>query len=79
MRLCSVCGVSLIYKPPDGYCCPKGHGCWQTGIVSQPLQRDKIDGGAFQGGAIEYKGSKPGGKRNKKLKRKLFTKAYLEM
>lgn len=77
MRLCPKCGLSLDYIAEQGYCCPRGHGCWWP-QGEQKVVREPSDA-AYAGGAIVIKGGKPGGKRNKKLKNQPIIKKYLEL
>lgn len=65
MRLCSKCGRTLDLIPDQGYCCPKGHGCWfpqgeQKKVIREP------GSAIYAGGAIEFKGGSKSGKKRKK-------------
>ena len=74
MRLCSRCGTRLEYIEGNGYCCPKGHGCWWTG-GEQKIIREPPDA-VYAGGAIKPKGVSKGRKRKKAKKENEISNIY---
>ena len=75
MRLCPRCGLSLEYISEQGYCCPKGHGCWWP-QGEQKVIREPPDA-VYAGGAIEPKGVSKGRKR-KKNRKEQWISDYIE-
>ena len=63
LRLCGKCGRALEYIADQGYCCPKGCGCWRP-QGEQKVIREKPSA-IYAGGAIIFKGAKTGKKRKK--------------
>lgn len=79
LYLCEKCGLEMVFAGNDkGYCCPKGHGCSWPMTGEQKVIREP-GSAIYAGGAIEFTGSKPGGKKNKKLKKQPMIKNYLEI
>jgi len=75
IRLCPRCGLSLEYISEQGYCCPKGHGCWWP-QGEQKVIREPPDA-VYAGGAIEPKGVSKGRKR-KKNRKEQWISDYIE-
>jgi len=75
IRLCPRCGGKLDYIDKQGYCCPKGHGCWWP-QGEQKIIREPPDA-VYAGGAIEPKGVSKGRKR-KKNRKEQWISDYIE-
>ena len=72
MRLCPKCGVSLEYISEQGYCCPKGHGCWWPKEKRDPPPKVI----ACQGSTVKKGSSSKGRKRKKKPKKQQWAGIY---
>lgn len=77
IRLCSKCGERLEYNPEQGYCCPRGCGCWWPREREEKVIRENPDA-VYAGGAIDFKGGKAssGRKRKKQPPKKDFSYLY---
>ena len=78
MRLCSRCGERLNYIEGNGYCCPKGHGCWWPQPEREPPEDKKAR--CYHAGDLQlHKGGAKSGKKRgkKKVPSKLTTETYL--
>ena len=75
MRLCSRCGERLNYIEGNGYCCPKGHGCWWPQPEQEPSEDKKAR--CYHRGQIKP-GSQSKGRTRKKNRKEKWISDYIE-
>ena len=63
IRLCPRCGLSLEYIAGQGYCCPRGHGCWWPKEEGRPPEDKKAR--CYHQGQITGSSPSKGRKRKK--------------
>lgn len=76
MRLCEKCGLTLEFKPTEGYCCPKGHGCWWPQPEREPPEDKKAR--CYHQGQIKPGSQSKGRTRKKPKKQQDFSHLYSE-
>ncbi len=72
IRLCPRCGLSLDYIAGEGFCCPRGHGCWWPAAEREPPPKVI----ACQGSTVKKGSSSKGRKRKKKPKKQQWAGIY---
>jgi hypothetical protein len=77
IRLCPRCGLSLEYIAGQGYCCPRGHGCWWPAEEREPPE-DKKARCYHQGEVKKPSSPSKGRKRKKQTPKERWTSDYVE-
>ena len=74
IRLCPRCGLSLDYIAGEGFCCPRGHGCWWPAEEREPPEDKKAR--CYHQGEVKKTSSSKGRKR--KNRKEKWISDYIE-